>query len=147
MRRRVLIAAFLGLFTQLSGNTLISYNRNKMFDTMGYKTGWIKTRLSLASNVWGLITSTIAALLVGRFPRRVMFMLSSATMLMIFIGFAVSFDKLQEAANAKPTRHNAAAEVAALFFFYAFTPAYNIGNNAITYSMSQVKMFMNMQTN
>jgi hypothetical protein len=63
MRRRILIAAFLGLFTQLSGNTLISYNQNKMFGTMGYKTGWIKTRLSLASNVWGLIISTIAALL------------------------------------------------------------------------------------
>jgi hypothetical protein len=76
-----------------------------------------------------------------------MFMLSSATMLMIFIGFAISFDKLQEAANAKPTRHNAAAGVAALFFFYAFTPAYNIGNNGITYSMSQFKTLVNMWIN
>jgi MFS family permease len=134
MRRRILIAAFLGLFTQMSGNTLISYNQSKLFDTMGYTKSWLKTRLSLAYNVWGLITSTIAAILVGRLPRRLMFMISSGTMLMIFIGFAVSFDKLQEAANAKPKRHNSAAGIAALFFFYAFTPCYNMGNNAITYS-------------
>jgi hypothetical protein len=138
MRRRIIIAGFLGLFTQLSGNTLISYNQSKLFDTMGYKSSWLKTRLSLASNVWGLITSTVAALMVARFPRRVMFMLSSGTMLMIFIGFAVSFAKLQEAANAKPPRRNKAAGEAALFFFYAFTPAYNFGNNAITYSMPRV---------
>lgn len=135
MRRRILIAGFLGLFTQMSGNTLLSYNQNKMFDIMGFKSGWIKTRLSLAGNVWGLITSAAAAVVVGRFPRRVMFITSSAIMLMIFIAFAVSFDKLQEAANAKPKRHNGAAAIAAMVFFYAFSPAYNIGNNAITYSM------------
>lgn len=138
MRRRIVIAGFLGLFTQMSGNTLLSYNQSTLFNLMGFKSSWLKTRLSLSYNVWGLLTSIIAALSVARFPRRVMFMLSSGTMLMIFIAFAISFEKLQEAANAKPVRKNRAAGIAALFFFYAFTPAYNMGNNAITYSMSLI---------
>jgi len=141
MRRRMLIAAFLGLFTQMSGNTLISYNQSTLFNLMGYTSSWLKTRLSLAGNCWGLVTSTIAALVVAKFPRRVMFMVSSGTMLIIFIGFVVSFDKMAESANAKPKKHNAAAGIAAIICFYAFSPAYNIGNNAITYSMFPVIKF------
>ena len=38
MRRRLLVTVFLGLFTQLSGNSLISYYSSQLFDMMGYTT-------------------------------------------------------------------------------------------------------------
>ena len=103
---------------------------------MGYTTSYAKTRISIANNCWGLLTASVAAVVVSRFPRRVMFMTSAATMCMIFLGFTVSFKSLSDAANHKPKGyHNDAAGKAALFFFFAFSPCYNIGNNAITYSM------------
>jgi hypothetical protein len=40
---------------------------------------------------------------------------------------------LSEASNAKLPVPKPAAH-AALFFYFAFSPCYNIGNNAITYS-------------
>jgi hypothetical protein len=61
-----------------------------------------------------------------------MFLLSAASMLTVFIAMTISFEKLREAKNNKVT--NSAAGVAALIFYFAYSPCYNIGNNALTYS-------------
>jgi hypothetical protein len=98
---------------------------------MGYTSNFAKTRINVANNCWGLLTATVAAILVGRFPRRIMFMTSAGTIM--FLGFTVSMEKLAEASNAKLPVPKPAAH-AALFFYFAFSPCYNIGNNAITYS-------------
>jgi Sugar (and other) transporter len=115
MRRRIFLATFLGLFTQMSGNTLISHNQSTLFNAMGFTIPWLKTRLSLGSNVLGLVTASIAALCVGPFPRRTMFMISSASMLLVFIGFTISFNQLQDAADAEPKRFNVSAGIAVCF--------------------------------
>ncbi|KAN0122810.1 hexose transporter-like protein [Hyaloscypha variabilis] len=133
MRRRVVIASFLGWFTQMSGNTLISYYQSSLFNMMGYTSNYAKTRINVANNCWGLITATAAAIAVGRFPRRIMFMTSAATMFCMFLGFTVAMQKLGAAADKKEPVPKAAAH-AALFFYFAFSPCYNIGNNAITYT-------------
>ncbi|KAE8442415.1 hypothetical protein EG329_003373 [Mollisiaceae sp. DMI_Dod_QoI] len=132
MRRRVLIASFLGLFTQMSGNTLLSYYQNLLYIMMGYTSSYAKTRINLANACWSLLTAGIAAFVVARFKRRFMFMLSSGTMLLVFISMTISFEKLREAKNHNTT--NSAAGVAALFFYFAYSPCYNIGNNALTYT-------------
>jgi hypothetical protein len=132
MRRRVLIASFLGLFTQMSGNTLLSYYQNLLYIMMGYTTSYAKTRINLANSCWGLLTAVIAAVMVARFKRRFMFMLSSGCMLLVFMSMTISFEKLREAKNHNTT--NKAAGVAALIFYFAYQPCYNIGNNALTYS-------------
>jgi hypothetical protein len=72
MRRRVLIAAMIGLFGQMSGNTLLSYYSNLLFQMMGYTTSYAKTRINLANQCWSLLVGVTAALLVARFPRRIM---------------------------------------------------------------------------
>ena len=132
MRRRVLIACMLGLFTQMSGNTLLSYYSGLLFTMMGYTTNFAKTRINIANNCWSLINGTIIALFVTRFRRRWMFMLSSTLMLMVFIGMTVSFERLKYAEAHKFV--NKKASIAALFFYFAYSPTYNIGNNALTYS-------------
>jgi hypothetical protein len=144
MRRRVLIAVMMGLFTQMSGNTLLSYYSNLLFELMGYTTSFAKTRINIANQCWSLINGVTIALVVTRFRRRWMFMLSSATMLIVFISMTISFEQLRAAKNAGST--NKSAQIAALFFYFAYSPTYNIGNNSLTYSKLApvlVKVFMN----
>jgi len=132
MRRRTIIAVFLGLFTQLSGNSLLSYYSNLLFLLMGYTTSYAKTRINLANQCWGLITATILAFIVSRFKRRVMFLSAATGMLFVFIGMTSSFEKLNEASIHKTK--NQSASIAALFFYFAYSVPYNLGNNALTYT-------------
>lgn len=133
MRRRVFIAAMMGLFTQMSGNTLLSYYQNLLYEMMGYTSTYAKTRINLANANWSLFSAVVAAFVVVRFKRRHMFMLSAITMCLMFVGMTVSFHSLRVAKLAK--MKNKAAGIAALFFYFAYSPCYNIGNNALTYSM------------
>ncbi|KAK5112346.1 hypothetical protein LTR62_004309 [Meristemomyces frigidus] len=132
MRRRVFIAAFLGLFTQMSGNTLLSYYTNLLFTMMGYTSSYAKTRINIANQVWSLLTATIIALYVTRFRRRWAFMASSTSMLLVFIGMTVAFHSLS-VAKAEGGK-NQAASIAALVFYFAYAPCYAIGNNSLTYT-------------
>lgn len=133
MRRRTIIASFLGLFTQLSGNSLLSYYSNLLFEMMGYTTSYAKTRINLANQCWNLIVAIPFALfIVARFRRRVMFMLAAAGMLIVFMSMTISFEKLNEANIHKTTNH--AASISALFWYFAYTVPYNLGNNALTYT-------------
>lgn len=132
MRRRVLISVFIGLFTQLSGNTLISYYSGVLFNMMGYTTTYATTRINLANACWSLLNGTIIALIVTRFPRRIMYMTSACCMLLVFIAMTVSLERIQFA-DSNGVR-NVSAGISALFWYFAFSPCYNIGNNALTYS-------------
>ncbi|PSN67945.1 major myo-inositol transporter iolT [Corynespora cassiicola Philippines] len=132
MRRRVLISCFLGLFTQMSGNTLLSYYSNLLFEMMGYTTAYAKSRINVANQCWGFINGMIIALTVPRFRRRWMFMLSSSSMLMVFIAMTICFERLRYADDNGFT--NKGASIAALFFYFAYSPCYNIGNNSLTYT-------------
>jgi len=132
MRRRIFITIFIGLFTQMSGNTLLSYYSGLLFEMMGYTTSYAKTRINLANNCWSLINGTIIALVVPRFPRRYMYMLSALLMLLVFMSMTISFERLAFAKSHKFV--NKSAGIAALFFYFAYSPTYNIGNNALTYT-------------
>lgn len=132
MRHRFLITIFIGFFTQLSGNTLLSYYSGVLFQMMGYTTNYAKTRINIANACWGLINATTIAFIVTRFPRRIMYMTSAILMLLVFIAMTISLERLQFAVDNNFT--NKAAGISALFWYFAFSPCYNIGNNALTYT-------------
>lgn len=132
MRRRVFIACMMGLFTQMSGNTLLSYYSNLLFEMMGYTTSYAKTRINIANQCWSFINGVAIALIVPRFKRRWMFMLSSASMLLVFMSMTISFYFLRVADDGNFV--NKSAGIAALFFYFAYSPTYNIGNNSLTYT-------------
>lgn len=136
MRRRVYVTIFVGLFTQLSGNTLISYYSNQLFELMGYTETYAKTRINVANACWGFATSLTLALIVPRFRRRHMYMLSATAMLCAFIGYTVSLER-QYHYDSMGVDSPRPVNIAALFFFFAYAPCYNIGNNALTYSKCQ----------
>ncbi|KAK7960719.1 hypothetical protein PG996_011361 [Apiospora saccharicola] len=131
-RRRVFVSIFLGLFTQMSGNTLLSYYQNLMFEMMNFKDNAVKTRINIANQCWGLLNATALALVVTRFRRRWAFMASSTSMLLVFSAMTISFKMLRDAKDRGET--NGAASISALFFYFAYSPCYNLGNNALTYT-------------
>ncbi|KAK3074248.1 hypothetical protein LTR53_003471 [Teratosphaeriaceae sp. CCFEE 6253] len=132
MRRRVLITVFLGLFTQMSGNTLLSYYTNLLYTMMGYTSSYAKTRINIANQCWSLLSATLIALFVTRFRRRVAFMISSSTMCICFICMTIAFNRLSVADANDTTNH--AASITAMVFYFAYSPCYNIGNNALVYT-------------
>lgn len=132
MRRRLFLSVFIGLFTQMSGNTLLSYYSNVLFEMMGFTSKYAKSRINIANQCWSLANASVIAIYVARFRRRLMFLISSSTMLLIFLAMTVTFEKLQEASDKGFT--NNAAQIAALVWYFTYSATYNIGNNSLTYS-------------
>lgn len=74
MRRRVLIGSLLGLFTQLSGNVVISYFLGDVLKLIGYTDPAFQAKFNLGNQCWSLICGVSAALVVMRFRRRTMYL-------------------------------------------------------------------------
>lgn len=129
MRKRVLVGSFLGLFTQWSGNTLISYYLSKLLEIIGYQDPSFKSKLNVGWNGWNLVNAVLISLLVRRFPRRKMYLICATSLLCCYVGWTVSMARFlvtESAFTAKLT----------IFFIFAYSPCYNIGYNALTYSKS-----------
>ncbi|KAH9905190.1 general substrate transporter [Xylariomycetidae sp. FL2044] len=132
MRRRMLISCMLGLFTQWSGNTLISYYLSDILDMIGKTESVFKQQINVAIACWYLVNGTIAALLVKRFRRRTMYLFCTCSLLCVYIGWTISMSFSMAGVAAKIP--NEAANGLVLFFIFLYSPAYNIGYNALTYT-------------
>lgn len=127
MRRRLLIGSFLGVATQWSGNGLLSYFLVRILENVGIKDNRTKNIINLASSCWGLLNATILALTVSRFKRRRMYLICTMAMTAIFTGWTI--------ASAKFAMTNSqASSRAVIAFIFLYSPAYNIGYNALTYT-------------
>lgn len=132
MRRRSLITANLGLFTQWSGNTLISYFFGDLMKMIGIKDALTKQKLNVGYAAWSLVTGSVAALIVTRFKRRTLYMTCTLSLLVVYTGWTIAF-KYATTAN-KAGGHNGPASAASAFFIFAYQPCYNLGFNALTYT-------------
>jgi sugar porter (SP) family MFS transporter len=132
MRWRCFLTAMLGLFTQWSGNTLISYYLSKLLEMVGIVNSVVQQKLNVGLACWALVCGTTVAMLVRVFRRRVMYMACTISLLMVYIAWTISMSKAVEAYEAKS--FNRGAAVATIFFIFAYSPAYNIGYNALTYT-------------
>ncbi|CAG8281455.1 unnamed protein product, partial [Penicillium nalgiovense] len=127
MRRRLFISAFLGLFTQWSGNTLISYYLSDLLNMVGITDGVIKSKINIGIACWGLVSGTALALTAPRFKRRPMYLTCASCLLCVYIAWTISMERFMA------TKAQSAA-IATIFFIFAYSPAYNLGYNALTYS-------------
>ncbi|PMD36292.1 MFS sugar transporter-like protein [Hyaloscypha variabilis F] len=132
MRRRTFIAAAMGLYTQWSGNTLISFYLGKILVMIGYTDTYTKTMINLGNTAWSFINGTIIAIISPRFKRRTMFLIGAIGMLCVYISWITAVRYSVAALDAGTT--NKAAGIAVLFFIYSYSPWYNIGNNALAYT-------------
>lgn len=139
MRKRSLVTAMLGLFTQWSGNTLISYYLGDILGYVGMQDSKDKQTFNLGSACWNLVCALTVAMLVKKFRRRVMYMTCTIALLCVYIGWTISYRyaiagvEYDEEGEFVRQRNKPAANVT-LFFILAYAPAYNIGYNALTYT-------------
>jgi sugar porter (SP) family MFS transporter len=132
MRRRALISSFLGLFTQWSGNTLISYYLGDLLAMIGQTDSVFKQKINVAIACWSLVCGVAVSLMVNRFKRRTMYLTCTISLLLVYIFWTVTMQKTIEAKDAGHA--NTAAGSATIFFIFAYSPCYNIGYNALTYT-------------
>lgn len=132
MRRRALISCMLGLFTQWSGNTLISYFLGDLLEMIGKHESVFKQQINVALACWNLVCGTIASLLVLRFKRRHMYLACTISSLAVYVFWTISMQQAMKGRDLGTP--NQAANGAVIFFIFAYAPAYNLGYNALTYS-------------
>jgi len=70
MRRRALIAAFLGLAIEWSGGGLIASYQSLILSSVGITNNRTKNIVTLGLTCWAFITAIVSALYATRFPRR-----------------------------------------------------------------------------
>ncbi|KAI1252482.1 hypothetical protein MGN70_007060 [Eutypa lata] len=132
MRRRALISCMLGLFTQWSGNTLISYFLGDLLEMIGKHESVFKQQINVALACWNLVCGTIASLLVLRFKRRHMYLACTISSLAVYVFWTISMQQAMKGRDLGTP--NQAANGAVIFFIFAYAPAYNLGYNALTYT-------------
>ena len=90
----------------------------------------LKINISIAC--WSLFCGVVVSLLVVKIRRRVMYLACTCSLLLCYISWTIAMQRAQTAKDAGTP--NNAANIAVLFFIYAYSPCYNMGYNALTYS-------------
>ncbi|TKX21191.1 sugar transporter-like protein 27 [Elsinoe australis] len=126
-RRRLLILICLGLFSQWSGNGLVSYYLTRVLETIGITRPRDQNILNGSLQIFNWLTAVLSAFLTARLPRRTQFLLSVSGMLAVFAAQTLCAGLF----NTRNDKSAGTAVVAMLFLFYA---AYNLAFNALLYS-------------
>jgi hypothetical protein len=90
MRRRVIIGSLLGLFTQLSGNIVISYFLGDVLKLIGYTDSGFQAKYNLGKEGLSFVCGVGASLVVMRFRRRTMYLTGILSILAVYVGWTAS---------------------------------------------------------
>jgi len=113
-RHRMLICIFAGLFSQWSGNSLVSYYIDKILDSVGITDSDTKLIINGVLNIWNMLIACSMAFAVDRAGRRPLFLASTGGMLIMFIPWTIASKYAQE--NGSKGAGNAV--VAFIFLYY-----------------------------
>ncbi|KAI1483493.1 MFS general substrate transporter [Daldinia eschscholtzii] len=127
MRRRFLLAAIVGFFTQWSGNGLLSFYMKKILNLVGITDNRTVQKVILSNTCWGLINAVPVAIVAPLFRRRVGFLICT-------IGTAVVYSVWTVASARFAIENTPSAAIAVLVFIFAYSPFYNLGWNALAYT-------------
>ncbi|KIM24859.1 hypothetical protein M408DRAFT_26654 [Serendipita vermifera MAFF 305830] len=127
MRKRLIIASFLGLFTQWSGNGMISTYLKRILEDVGITDNKTVNQINLANTCWGLVNATTLAFVVYKFRRRTMYLACTISLWCVYTGWTI-------AAARYTTTGDKQASYAVLALIFLYSPAYNLGYNALTYT-------------
>ena len=116
-RKRMRIIVAIAFFSQWSGNGLVSYYLNKVFNSIGITDPTIQLLINGILQIWNLFVAVIASFLVDRVGRRILFIGSCVGMLVFFT--------LQTVCSALFAQHgNEAAAHSVIAFIFLFYAAY-----------------------
>jgi MFS family permease len=114
--KRVRIILALAFFSQWSGNGLVSYYLNRVFNTVGITSELHQLLINGILQIWNLFWALAASSMVERIGRRVLFITSTIGMICFFI--------MQTVCSAIYAQNNnkgaGYAVIAAIFLFYMF---------------------------
>ncbi|KAI0850836.1 MFS general substrate transporter [Daldinia vernicosa] len=127
MRRRFLLAAIVGFFTQWSGNGLLSFYRFKILNLVGITDNRTVQKVILSNTCWGLINAVPVAIVAPLLRRRIGFLICT-------IGTAVVYSVWTVASARFAIENTSSAAIAVLVFIFAYSPFYNLGWNALAYT-------------
>jgi len=99
---------------------------------IGFQDSKYIQKINVSIACWSLFCGVVVSLLVVKIRRRVMYLMCTISLLLCYISWTISMERAQTAKNAGTP--NNAANIATLFFIYAYSPCYNMGYNALTYS-------------
>ena len=99
---------------------------------VGYTDSIVKQKFNLGNSASNLVFAVITALLVAKFRRRAMYLACTISLLICYICWTISMQQSIVAIDAG--RENYSTAIATLFFIFTYSPCYNIGYNALTYS-------------
>jgi hypothetical protein len=84
-RHRLLILVTLGFFSQWSGNAIISYYLTKVLDQVGITSQKEQLEINGGLGIWGWIVAVTSSLLIDKFGRRRMFLISTFLMMIVYV--------------------------------------------------------------
>ncbi|KIJ49078.1 hypothetical protein M422DRAFT_777634 [Sphaerobolus stellatus SS14] len=122
-RRRMRVIIALAFFSQWSGNGLISFYQNKVFDALGITGSGTQLLINGILQIWNLMIALVASSLVEKAGRRNLFIWSCVGMLLAWMAQTVCFAEF----STNGSTQAAHAFIAFIFLFYAaydiaFTP-------------------------
>ncbi|KAF2195989.1 general substrate transporter [Delitschia confertaspora ATCC 74209] len=116
-RYRLLLLASLGLFSQWSGNGLVSYYATDVYKSIGITDSDTQLGINGGLTILSLIVSVSCALLVDRVGRRPLFITATASMCIIFVLWTIC-------SSQQETKGSVAAGRAVIAFIWLFSVAY-----------------------
>lgn len=113
-RKRTFVAACVGLFSQWSGNGLVSYYLAKVLATVGITDKRVQNEVNLGLSCWNLVTGVTGAFLTRVLPRRTQYLIAFAGMTVVFACWTGASADYAQSKNS----HAAGAVVAMIFVYY-----------------------------
>lgn len=110
---RILIASCVGLFSQWSGNGLVSYYLAKVLTTIGITESRKQNQINLGLQCWNLVSGVSGAFITKLIGRRTQYLLAFTGMTIIFACWTGASANFAMTAN-----HNAAGAVVGMIFLY-----------------------------
>lgn len=103
------------------------YYLSDILNLIGITDSVTKSKINIGIACWGLVCGTALALTAPRFKRRPMYLTCASCLLCVYIAWTISMERFMS------TKAHAAA-ISTIFFIFMYSPAYNLGYNALTYS-------------
>lgn len=116
-RYRLMLLCSLGLFSQWSGNGLVSYYATDVYKSIGITDADTQLGLNGGLTILSLIVSCSCAMLVDRVGRRPLFITATASMCVCFILWTIS-------SSQQESKGSAAAGRAVIAFIWIFNVSY-----------------------